>query len=437
MRHRPRVPAHDAGATRHDSPERRALRFAHQDAGAPLAPDTRARMEARFAHDFADVRVHDGPAASAAAQDVSARAFTVGRDIVFDAGEHAPWTAHGERLLAHELAHAVQNARGAPGDDLPLVSAGHERGEAEARAVAPTVASGGAAAVEAAPAAVIARSPQGQKDEPGFFENMSSYFGLAESLATGKSFFDLPMSVAEMNKFQKGAGGAAGMFGQYSDVFGVYGGLSGMFGGISSLANGGGAGGALDTGKGLLDTVSGFGGLAGSGPVEGIAGMGSAAIDVGRGLYTAIDSDDVKEATGGAYQVAGGIASGITSAGDSTGNPFLMGGGRALGAGLKAGEKLVNWTDAGAKERGDWGKNEYGENRTGSEEAADTGRWVEDKLDDHIPDWAAGILGGGAAIGKSWWNAGKGAVNNIADRVTLDPDEIDWGKTIRPWNWFD
>ena len=28
-------------------------------------------------------------------------------------------------------------------------------------------------------------------------------------------------------------------------------------------------------------------------------------------------------------------------------------------------------------------------------------------------------------------------VNNIADRVTLDPDEIDWGKTIRPWNWFD
>jgi hypothetical protein len=76
--------------------------------GQPLDPATRDFMEPRFGHDFSRVRVHSGTAAEQSARDVNARAYTVGNDIVFGAGQYAPSTPHGVRLLAHELAHVVQ-----------------------------------------------------------------------------------------------------------------------------------------------------------------------------------------------------------------------------------------------------------------------------------------------------------------------------------------
>lgn len=76
--------------------------------GTPLAPEARAYFEPRFGEDFSDVRVHAGAQASSAARDVEARAFTVGRHIVFGAGQYAPVSAEGQPLLAHELAHVVQ-----------------------------------------------------------------------------------------------------------------------------------------------------------------------------------------------------------------------------------------------------------------------------------------------------------------------------------------
>ncbi len=83
--------------------------------GQVLSATTRAFMGARFGHDFSGVRVHaDGEAADAAAA-VRARAYTVGSNIVFGEGEYAPATAGGQRLLAHELTHVVQQqAAGAP-----------------------------------------------------------------------------------------------------------------------------------------------------------------------------------------------------------------------------------------------------------------------------------------------------------------------------------
>lgn len=89
--------------------------------GRRLDGETRAFMEARFDRDFGHVRVHEDGAADAAARSVRARAFTMGRDIVFQAGAYAPRSRDGRRLLAHELAHTVQQeggglarARGAP-----------------------------------------------------------------------------------------------------------------------------------------------------------------------------------------------------------------------------------------------------------------------------------------------------------------------------------
>jgi hypothetical protein len=59
------------------------------------------------------VRVHSGPVASESAEAVNARAYTVGQNIVFGDGQFAPYTQGGQRLLAHELAHTVQQRRGA------------------------------------------------------------------------------------------------------------------------------------------------------------------------------------------------------------------------------------------------------------------------------------------------------------------------------------
>jgi peptidoglycan hydrolase-like protein with peptidoglycan-binding domain len=81
---------------------------AAQRSGAPLPADVRSFFEPRFGHDFSGVRVHTGGEAARAARGTEARAYTFGRDIVFGANEYAPHTAEGRRLLAHELAHVVQ-----------------------------------------------------------------------------------------------------------------------------------------------------------------------------------------------------------------------------------------------------------------------------------------------------------------------------------------
>jgi hypothetical protein len=81
--------------------------------GEPLPPGVQADMGARFGQDFSDVRVHTGPQPERSARDIDARAYTRGRHIVFGAGEFAPDTQPGRRLLAHELAHTLQQGRDA------------------------------------------------------------------------------------------------------------------------------------------------------------------------------------------------------------------------------------------------------------------------------------------------------------------------------------
>jgi hypothetical protein len=76
--------------------------------GQPLSENDLAFFEPRFGHDFSQVRVHTDAKAAEAAQAVDARAFTVGKDVVFGAGQYAPGASGGRRLVAHELAHVVQ-----------------------------------------------------------------------------------------------------------------------------------------------------------------------------------------------------------------------------------------------------------------------------------------------------------------------------------------
>lgn len=82
--------------------------------GKPLDGATRSFMEPRFGRDLGDVRIHTGAQAATSARAVHARAYTVGRDVVFAAGRYQPETEGGRWLLAHELAHVVQQAGPAP-----------------------------------------------------------------------------------------------------------------------------------------------------------------------------------------------------------------------------------------------------------------------------------------------------------------------------------
>ena len=83
--------------------------------GAALDPATRALMEARLGWNLADVRVHTDDRAASAAGALGARAFTVGRDVVFARDAYAPHTDEGRGLLTHELVHTVQQRSAPPG----------------------------------------------------------------------------------------------------------------------------------------------------------------------------------------------------------------------------------------------------------------------------------------------------------------------------------
>ena len=95
--------------------------------GRPLPAAVRSYFEPRLGVDLSRVRTHDDAQASASAEAVQARAYTVGGDIVFRAGEFAPETPTGRRLLAHELVHTVQQGAAPPAQHQPAQDAG-ERG---------------------------------------------------------------------------------------------------------------------------------------------------------------------------------------------------------------------------------------------------------------------------------------------------------------------
>jgi Domain of unknown function (DUF4157)/L,D-transpeptidase catalytic domain len=97
--------AHD-----HHAPALESVDEAVAGPGRPLEPTLRREMELRFGHDFSHVRLHTNADAARSARNIDAHAYTFGTHIVFGAGRYAPGTASGRHLLAHELAHVVQQS---------------------------------------------------------------------------------------------------------------------------------------------------------------------------------------------------------------------------------------------------------------------------------------------------------------------------------------
>jgi hypothetical protein len=116
-------------------------------------------MEHGFGQDFGRVRLHTGDAAQQSAQQLNALAYTVGHDIAFAPGTFEPATHHGRRLLAHELAHVVQQRQGA--GESP--GAAHEQ---EADEAASAVQGGASIAVRKSSAPGVPQRTPGDERPP-------------------------------------------------------------------------------------------------------------------------------------------------------------------------------------------------------------------------------------------------------------------------------
>jgi hypothetical protein len=130
--------------------------------GAPVEPGARSFLEDRMGADFSDVRVHTGAKADESARSISAQAYTVGNEVVFRSGAYEPDTPGGRHVLAHELAHVMQQKAGpvsgtpAPGgisishpSDSFEQAAEHSAAQAMSGAPVQTMPSGGSGAIVA------------------------------------------------------------------------------------------------------------------------------------------------------------------------------------------------------------------------------------------------------------------------------------------------
>jgi len=128
--------------------------------GQPLPQPDRAQMERRFGQDFSKVRIHTDREAGHIAQSMNAAAFAIGQNITFGPGRFAPGTPAGTHLLAHELAHTIQQ-QNAPAPSILGMSS--PRSETEAQSAAHSVSRGGRSTA-LSPASSLAIAKQDPKD---------------------------------------------------------------------------------------------------------------------------------------------------------------------------------------------------------------------------------------------------------------------------------
>lgn len=134
-----------------------------QQIGRPLEPNIRAQMEKAFGADFGEVRIHDDPTAREKAGEISAEAFTHGDDIYLADSASSPATVEGKRLLAHELAHVVQQRR-AGGRQSSAVNEPGDRFEADADEAAACAGAGRPVQVTATGASPSVQRQPAEKD---------------------------------------------------------------------------------------------------------------------------------------------------------------------------------------------------------------------------------------------------------------------------------
>ena len=200
--------------------------------GHSLTADVRDMMELRFGHDFSRVRVHTDSRAAESARSVNALAYTVGDHIAFQADQYNPSSGSGQRLLAHELTHVVQNRKhGNPAHGSALsISNPMDASEREADAAGRQVASSAKTEVNHAPSATMQRDwtdiAKGAGIAAGAVGGAALLGWGLSKLFGGKSDQDpaCAKSLAIPDDVQKAVGKAWGESGHGGDVVAEHGG---------------------------------------------------------------------------------------------------------------------------------------------------------------------------------------------------------------------
>src|SRR5262249_23619976 len=128
--------------------------------GSPLPDDLRSRFEGSLGVELSGVRVHTGAESQSAAHSVGAKAYTTGQDIHFGEGHYEPTRWGGQHLVAHEVAHTVQQRGASTGGGAQFkleVSTPGDSYEHEADRAADAMVAGQAATVTSVSSATIAR----------------------------------------------------------------------------------------------------------------------------------------------------------------------------------------------------------------------------------------------------------------------------------------
>jgi hypothetical protein len=148
------------------------LRDVVSSPGQSLDEPIQRAMEDRIGDSFGDVRVHTGSKAAGTAEQINARAFTVGNHIVFNHGEYDPESAEGQRVLAHELAHVRQQTGGAlsmlPQEEVALEIDPDPELEREAEETAQRVMAGGELDIQRLPMRTTEVHVQREPKQTGF-----------------------------------------------------------------------------------------------------------------------------------------------------------------------------------------------------------------------------------------------------------------------------
>jgi outer membrane protein OmpA-like peptidoglycan-associated protein len=172
--------------------------------GQPLPKSERGFFEPRFGRDFSQVRVHTDPQAAESARAVNARAFTVGQDVVFGAGEYDLSAASGRQLMAHELTHVLQQGVFSEGPETttPIMRV-PEAGDSETLAERLNLLGSNI------PRPIITRTPGAMAATVYFGQDNSlldaSNFAAVRELATQMRFMYQPTIVVEGHASTEGA----------------------------------------------------------------------------------------------------------------------------------------------------------------------------------------------------------------------------------------
>jgi hypothetical protein len=327
-----------------------AVQSGRHTSGEGLDTATRSAMEPRFGFNFADVRIHVDNASTAA---LGANAYTIGNDIYLRDDQSRPDTPAGERLLAHELTHVVQQARyGAP--ETSTVSHSNDASETEASDNADRVMLGASPNVAASPAPGIAREEAGA--EPKEEESLLGRLGLdalQELPFIGKAIAGtkgVAEGMEEGNTAKQAGGLAEALFSPFTLASELGGweketGLLGNLGGVAKGAEGmlgmftSGVDAVEDWQKG---NVGGVGYDVGKGVMAG-AGMLSEASLLGEGGVASL-------LTGGGLGEGALLTEGLGAIGTAGAGATALAGGAVLaagGLGAMAGNYLAKNTEVG------------------------------------------------------------------------------------------